>query len=225
MRIYEPVGTSYYIAPEAIITQYNEKCDLWSIGIVCFMLLSGKPPFDGKTDKDIIRKVRKGVVDFDIEELKEVSEDAKDFLKKMLTIHVERRCTGDEAMTHMWINKFNKATEDDNALADAFANLNKFNTKQKLQEAVINFVVYELASKEDMAELQKAFKVLDEDNDGELSKEELTRGYKKIYGDKAEEYVDQIFAKVDIDGSGTIDYSEWVVATINKANLLTDDKL
>ena len=76
-----------------------------------------------------------------------------------------------------------------------------------------------------MAELQRAFKALDVDNDGSLSKEELTAGYAKIYGDKAGEYVDLIFEKVDTDGSGYIDYSEWVVATINKKNLLTDDKL
>lgn len=59
------MGTSYYIAPEVLITDYNEKCDMWSIGILSFMLLSGKPPFDGKTDQEIIRKVRKGIVHMD----------------------------------------------------------------------------------------------------------------------------------------------------------------
>ena len=108
----------------------------------------------------------------------------------MLTIHVERRCSSDEALSHIWIKKFNQDKEDANALAGAFANLNKYNTKQKLQEAVINFVVHELASKEDMAELLKAFQVLDVDNDGELSKAELTAGYAKIYGDQAAEYVE-----------------------------------
>ena len=76
-----------------------------------------------------------------------------------------------------------------------------------------------------MAELDKVFKALDVDNDGEVSKAELLVGYRKIFGDKAEEYVEAIFTKVDLDGSGSIDYNEWVVATINKKNLLTDEKL
>ena len=76
-----------------------------------------------------------------------------------------------------------------------------------------------------MIDLQKAFKVLDTDNDGTLSRLELTVGLQKLYGDQAADEVEKIFAKVDIDGSGAIDYSEWVVATINKEKLLTRDKL
>ena len=76
-----------------------------------------------------------------------------------------------------------------------------------------------------MVDLQKAFKVLDTNNDGMLSKYELTVGYQRIYGEAAQDVVDRVFEKVDIDGSGQIDYSEWVVATINKKNLLTKEKL
>lgn len=77
-------------------------------------------------------------------------------------------------------------------------------------------------------DLQKAFKMLDTNNDGMLSKAELTEGYRKLYGDDnndAAEEVEKIFSKVDIDCSGHIDYSEWVVATIDKRKLLTREKL
>ena len=83
----------------------------------------------------------------------------------------------------------------------------------------------QLANKEDMVDLQRAFKVLDTNNDGMLSKAELAIGYQKLYGDQAAEEVEKIFQKVDIDCSGHIDYSEWVVATINKQKLLTREKL
>jgi len=76
-----------------------------------------------------------------------------------------------------------------------------------------------------MQDLHKAFKMLDTNNDGMLSKQELTVGYQMIYGENAAEEVEKIFDKVDIDGSGQIDYSEWVVATIDKAKLLTREKL
>lgn len=83
----------------------------------------------------------------------------------------------------------------------------------------------QLASKEDMADSQRAFKVLDLNNDGMLSKDELIVGYEKLLGDEAADEVEKIFKKVDIDGSGFIDYSEWVVATINLRKLLTTQKL
>jgi calcium-dependent protein kinase len=54
------VGTSYYIAPEVISGKYNNMCDMWSLGVIMFMLLTGKPPFDGKHDGDIIKNMRKG---------------------------------------------------------------------------------------------------------------------------------------------------------------------
>ena len=76
-----------------------------------------------------------------------------------------------------------------------------------------------------MIDLQRAFKVLDTDGDGMISRAELTVGLQKIYNEGAAEQVEKVFNKVDIDGSGFIDYSEWVVATIDKEKLLTRDKL
>ena len=72
-----------------------------------------------------------------------------------------------------------------------------------------------------MADLQRAFKVLDTNKDGMLSKYELTVGYRLIYKEFAADEVEKVFSKVDIDGSGQIDYSEWIVATIDKQKLLT----
>lgn len=94
-----------------------------------------------------------------------------------------------------------------------------------MQQAAIAFIVSQLTSKEEMAELQKAFKALDKNSDGKLSREELIEGYRQTLGDMAEEEVDRIMKAADTDGSGEIDYSEWIVATTDKKKLLTDDKL
>jgi len=146
-------------------------------------------------------------------------------LKKMLAYDPERRISAEEAMKHPWITKKAYEEIDSDAILMALTNLKNFNVEKKLQQAAITFIVSQLAQKEETVELQKAFKALDKNSDGKLNREELIEGYRRIYGELADEEVDKILAKVDADGSGEIDYSEWVVATINKEKLLTREKL
>lgn len=66
-------------------SEYNEKCDLWSVGVILYILLSGKPPFDGNDDKEIVNSVRIGTYSLSGAEWKNISNDAKDLIKRMLT--------------------------------------------------------------------------------------------------------------------------------------------
>ena len=204
---------------------YNEKCDVWSIGVILYILLSGRPPFDGKDDKEIVRKVKIGHYDLNLPEFKYVSREAIDMMKRMLTYDPDRRVSAEEAMRHAWITKKAHEDIDPEVTLNALKNLRNFNIEKKLQQATITYLVNQLAQKDDLIELQKAFKVLDMNCDGKLSRDELVDGYRKIYGELAESEVDKILARVDANGSGEIDYSEWIVATINKEKLLSKDKL
>lgn len=94
-----------------------------------------------------------------------------------------------------------------------------------MQQAALTFIVSQLSSKEEMAELQRAFQQLDKNNDGKLSRDELVEGFRATLGDLAEDEVDRIMKIADSDGSGEIDYSEWVVASMDKRKLLTNEKL
>lgn len=143
----------------------------------------------------------------------------------MLTYDPKVRFSAQQCMQHAWMLKAGSATQDLKITVNALENLKNFRAEQKMQQAAITFIVSQLASKEELSELRSAFQALDLDNNGKLSRDELVAGYRHTYGELAEEEVDKIMIMVDSDGSGEIDYSEWVVATINKTRLLSDEKL
>ena len=79
-----PNGTPYYIAPEVLKGSYTSQCDTWSMGVVLFIMLSGKPPFGGRSNKEIIDNVLKGSFNFNNPAWNDVSKEAKDLIVKLL---------------------------------------------------------------------------------------------------------------------------------------------
>ncbi len=104
------MGTPYYIAPEVLLQSYNEKCDVWSCGVILYILLSGTPPFNGATDDDIMRAVKKAKYSYSNPVWREISDEAKDLINKMLKYPPEGRISAQDAYTHVWIKrkKFNQ---------------------------------------------------------------------------------------------------------------------
>lgn len=116
-----------------LTADYNEKCDLWSIGVILYILLSGRPPFDGKDDREIVRKVRIGHFDLNLPEFKLVSREALDILKKLMTYDPDRRISAEEALRHPWITKKAYEEIDSDITFNALKNLRTFNIEKKLQ--------------------------------------------------------------------------------------------
>ena len=226
-KMNQTYGTPYYIAPEILAGEYNEKWDVWSWGVILYILLSGRPPFDGQTDDEILENVAKGIYKTDSPAWKNVSSEGLDLVQKMLKFDPDKRISASQAVKHEWIKNLTEGINVDETLATgALMNLKEFRAERKLQQAVCTFMVSQMASKEEMEQLQKAFSSLDKDSDGKLSKEELLIGFTEIMGAAAaEEEVQRIMRLVDIDKNGSIDYSEFVMATLNKKNLLSDERL
>lgn len=84
-------GTSYYIAPEVLNKSYDERCDVWSIGVMLYILLSGKPPFDGDDDNEITEQVKLGKVQFSDDVWQEISDEGIELLKQMMTFDYKKR--------------------------------------------------------------------------------------------------------------------------------------
>eukprot|EP00918_Siedleckia_nematoides_P106076 GHVU01231567.1.p1 GENE.GHVU01231567.1~~GHVU01231567.1.p1 ORF type:complete len:386 (+),score=71.78 GHVU01231567.1:567-1724(+) len=96
-------GTVYYVSPEVMDGCYREKCDIWSIGVIVYMLLSGNPPFNGTQDHSILIKIRKARVSFEGPRWGGISDAAKDFVASLLVKDPERRPSAEEALQHPWL--------------------------------------------------------------------------------------------------------------------------
>ena len=96
-------GTPYYMAPEVFARNYTRACDLWSIGVITFILLSGNVPFDGETDQEVFAAVQNGYFDFKAPEWNNISKKAKGFITQLLEKDPSARMTATQAMEHPWL--------------------------------------------------------------------------------------------------------------------------
>lgn len=228
--LHSKFGSVYYVAPEVLKSRYNEKCDVWSLGVILFLLLSGKPPFNGATDQQILKNVYKGEFSMNGPEWESISSEAKDLITRMLTLDIEKRISAAEALDHPW---FQNNTKEKKLRLDlpigrrSLRNLKDFRAKNKLQDAILFFLVNQLTSKEEEQELLDQFLTIDSDGDGMLSKADLLKAYAKSGKDpnQAEVIVDNILANADKTGSGIINYTEFVTASISKRKFFSEERL
>lgn len=221
-------GTPYYIAPEVLRKNYNNLCDVWSAGVNLYILLCGFPPFGGQTDEQILKKVAIGRYSFPSPEWDSVSFEAKDLLSKMLSLDVTRRINAVEALMHTWLTNASKAHINTTTAKNLFQNLKSFRAERRLQKATMGYIISQLSTKDDREEMLELFKSLDKDSSGTLSKSELVEGFHLIFGNEFEDIdgeVEKIISQVDANHSGEIDYSEFILATMNRQKLLSREKL
>ena len=219
-------GTAYYIAPEVLKGEYDEKCDIWACGVIFYILLCGYPPFNGETDDEIYEAVLSGKFQFPEEDWDQVSQDAKDLIKKMLTKDPKKRISALDSMQDVWFKKNEEKSEYDKKLAKkVLNNMKKFKKHRILEKTIISFIINQLVKKDERLELEKQFKDWDTNGDGVLSKEEIINGYRKTYGKVDENEIENMIKSIDLDGNGVIDYNEFLACSINKDKILRNDNL
>ena len=220
-------GTPYYIAPEVLKQSYNEKCDIWSTGVILYLLLVGSPPFDGDNDSEIWKKIINDEIDYSNPNMKSLSPEAIDLLQKILVKNPDKRLSASEALEHIWIKKYAPHTKVSRVFSrKIYNNLKNFREKSQFSTAVVTFITNYMMNDDELKSLKKLFFELDEKGKGVITKEDLFRGMDECFEHKiTKEEVEQIFSNIDYDNNGTISFDEFLKAAIDKKKLLTEEKL
>ncbi|CAD8067892.1 unnamed protein product [Paramecium primaurelia] len=222
------LGTPYYIAPEVLLKQYNEKCDVWSCGVILFILLAGYPPFYGKKEVDIYQKIVKAHVSFHTAEWSRVSEPAKQLILKMLCKNVDQRISAQDALNDAWMIQHNQTNLVDQQF---LKNISQFSAKSKLKQSLLTFMACQMIQQNEVEDIQKKFKELDQNGDGTVSKEELIKAFqekllsKDYFVESLDEQMDKVIKQIDTNLSGKIDYTEFIIVCLQQQRMLTEEKI
>ena len=224
------VGSAYYIAPEVLNKDYNEKCDTWSVGVILYMFLTGRAPFDGKSNEEIINSIKTKSLDENNEKLLTRSPEVRDLIKGLLQKDTSTRLSAKEALNHEWFKKFNGRILFSNFkkedILPYIENLFNYTFHSKIQQLVIAFLVHNLPNTDSSTNILKIYRNFNIAGDCKLTKEELVNGLSE-YRDREEviKKVDNLFLLLDGDNNGFIEFEEFLRACIDKKEILTDEYL
>jgi len=234
------VGTPYYVAPEVLRQEYTEACDVWSIGVITYILLCGYPPFYGDNDVEIFNSVRTGQFDFPSPEWDEISNSAKQFVTLLLQVDPEKRPAAFQSMDHPWITKHvpNSTNHDPNVsnnnkdrkkiLANQSVrgmSFQKYLAMQKLKKIALVTIAKHL-SHDEVGSLEDVFRQVDQSGDGVMS---LTEIHDNILREKLppEIQLELVAVKEDLSLSDddTLNWKAFLAATIDKNLVMREDKI
>ncbi|KAF3778443.1 Calcium-dependent protein kinase 8 [Nymphaea thermarum] len=219
----EIVGSPYYMAPEVLKRNYGPEVDVWSAGVILYILLCGVPPFWAETEQGVAQAIIRCIIDFKRDPWPKVSDNAKDLVKRMLEPDPKRRLTAQEVLDHPWLQNAKKAPNV--PLGETVrARLKQFSVMSKFKKKALR-VIAEHLSVEEVAGIKEMFAMMDSNKKGRITFEELKVGLHKIGHQVPDSDVQMLMEAADADGSGTLDYGEFVAISIHLKKIGNDEHL
>jgi len=212
-------GTPFYIAPEVLTGNYTEKCDVWSCGVILYILFCGYPPFYGENNKEILEAVKSGKLDFSTAEWKDKSKVSIDLVKKMI-VGQETRLFADEVLKHPWMQP-KTAKVDVQKMKEVFNNMTRFAKLPTLKKVILYFIAHNLYE-EDLTFLHESFFIFDPQDQGSISEASFKDVVKEKLGIE-NKVAEGVFRALDIFDSKSLGYTVFIAAAL-KLDLLTSDK-
>lgn len=207
------VGSLYYVAPEVLAGEYNLSVDLWSTGATCYTLLCGYPPFVGETDAETLDLIKEGKYYFHRQGWQQISKPAKHLVRHLLQQDPQKRLSLQQALVHPWVVS-RGVLKIERMREETVERLMAFHRHHRLRRCAMLAIAHQLESS-DIRGVLELFQSLDTNGDGLLTSDEFRKSVQSMVG-LEEAFIDDMMSSVDADGSGIIDFSEFVAATLEK---------
>ncbi|XP_044505230.1 calcium-dependent protein kinase 32-like [Mangifera indica] len=219
----EIVGSPYYMAPEVLKRNYGPEVDVWSAGVILYILLCGVPPFWAETEQGVAQAIIRSVIDFKRDPWPKVSDNAKDLVRKMLDPDPRKRLTAQQVLEHPWLQNAKKAPNV--SLGETVrARLKQFSVMNKLKKRALR-VIAEILSLEEVAGIKEGFQLMDTSNRGKINIEELRVGLHKLGNQILDADLQILMDAGDVDKDGYLDYGEYVAISVHLRNMGNDEHL
>ncbi|XP_016513087.2 calcium-dependent protein kinase 8 [Nicotiana tabacum] len=219
----EIVGSPYYMAPEVLKRNYGPEVDVWSAGVILYILLCGVPPFWAETEQGVAQAIIRSVIDFKRDPWPKVSDNAKDLVKKMLDPDPTRRLTAERVLEHPWLQNIKKAPNV--SLGETVkARLKQFSVMNKLKKKALT-VIAEFLSAEEVAGMRDAFEMMDTGKKGQVNLGELKDGLQKLGHQTSDVDLQILMEAADVDGDGSLNYAEFVAVSVHLRKMANDEHL
>ncbi|CAL9146795.1 unnamed protein product [Musa hybrid cultivar] len=216
------VGSAYYVAPEVLKRTSGPESDVWSIGVITYILLCGKRPFWNRTENGIFKEVLKTEPDFQRKPWPSISNSAKDFVKKLLVKDPRVRLTAAQALSHSWVREGGDALEIPLDIS-VLSNMRQFVKYSRFKQFALRALATTL-NEEELSDLKDQFDAIDVDKSGAISLEEMRHALAKDLPWKSKEsHVLEILQAMDSNTDGLIDFEEFVAAALHMHQLVELD--
>uniref|UniRef100_A0A7N0U635 non-specific serine/threonine protein kinase n=1 Tax=Kalanchoe fedtschenkoi TaxID=63787 RepID=A0A7N0U635_KALFE len=219
----EIVGSPYYMAPEVLRRSYGPEIDIWSAGVILYILLCGVPPFWAESEQGVAQAIIRGQIDFKRDPWPNVSDSAKDLVRKMLEPDPKLRLSASQVLEHPWLTNAKKAPNVN--LGDVVkTRLKQFSMMNRFKRKALR-VIADFLSNDEVEDIKEMFKKIDSDSDGVVSVQELKIGLQKFGSQLGENEVQIFIEAVDTNGKGTLDYGEFLAVSLHIKKMANDEHL
>lgn len=229
-RMNSAVGSLTYAAPEVLEAKekqgYTAACDLWSLGVVTYVMLCGKPPFWGNYNEQL-RRMKRETFPMSDSTWQQISRPAKELIRGLLRADPKQRMKLEDVLRNPWLRlQDSHAGMDTRISSQVLMNLRQFSRTSQFFSICVASVARQLDHRS-LRDVHKVFSEMDTNGDGVLELHEVREGFQKFFGKESAQVkdVEQVFARLDLDGSGVIDYTEFCAAGIGERVSLEEDVL
>ena len=219
------VGTPYYMSPEMIHGNFVYESDMWSIGVILFIMVTGKQPFRAHDKEGVFEKILNGKCDKKSLDKSKCSIELKDLIKKTLVKDYKKRISVESALQHKWFSLFEDNKNNFQVIdQDILDSLQNFQYTNILQKETFYYLA-KLSNDKEILKLKKAFEIIDKDNSGEIEYEEIPNIFKDLGIQASESELKSIFRSLDFHCDGKVNYSEFLAGTLSSLKNFKDEKL